>query len=341
MHVIKRLLEIAAFPGPFECALFRLAFAFGFASGIGASATPALAACTVPNTITNGQVADASQVMANFNALQACSNAQAPAGSVNSVQYNADGVHFGASGPLTDGQLVIGSTGNPPQAATLTAGAGIAITNSSGAVTITAVGSGGVLPSIRGSAIQAVSSGTSFTVAWPSGTVAGDLAIVFVAGNWAMGATPTGWTLIDQKNGSNWNGSTIAKLLTGTDISAGSVVVTTVGSGDTVISIASFQGNTTGIGGMSTLQNASGVTKRTIAAPTIVAGARYLLFGSGRANTAVTISEGTQLQSASDGVTGSGTLYQSPTHPFFGAAAVNFGTTPAGDYEAIIAVTGP
>lgn len=51
---------------------------------------------------------------------------------------------FGASGaidevgPLTDGQLLIGSTGNPPQAATLTAGTNVSITNAAGSITINA-----------------------------------------------------------------------------------------------------------------------------------------------------------------------------------------------------------
>jgi len=32
------------------------------------------AACTVPNSITNGQVADATAVMGNFNALKGCAD---------------------------------------------------------------------------------------------------------------------------------------------------------------------------------------------------------------------------------------------------------------------------
>lgn len=39
-------------------------------------------------------------------------------------------------GPLTDGQLMIGSTGNDPSAASLTAGTGITITPAAGAITI-------------------------------------------------------------------------------------------------------------------------------------------------------------------------------------------------------------
>lgn len=43
---------------------------------------------------------------------------------------------------LTDGQLVIGSTGNAPVAAQLTEGTGIAITSTSGSITINAIGGG-------------------------------------------------------------------------------------------------------------------------------------------------------------------------------------------------------
>jgi hypothetical protein len=97
----------------------------------------AKAACTLPYTLTNGQTADATRVMANFNALVACLGS---AGSTNTVQYNAGGGSFAGVGPLTNGQLVVGSTGAAPQAAALTAGSGIAITNGPGTITITASG---------------------------------------------------------------------------------------------------------------------------------------------------------------------------------------------------------
>jgi hypothetical protein len=97
----------------------------------------ATAACTLPYQLTNGQNADATQVMANFNALVACLGS---AGSTNAVQYNAGGGAFGGVGPLTNGQLVVGATGGAPQAQTLTPGAGISITNGAGNVTIAATG---------------------------------------------------------------------------------------------------------------------------------------------------------------------------------------------------------
>jgi hypothetical protein len=93
----------------------------------------ARAQCVLPHTLTNGQPADATQVMANYNALLACLT---PGGSTNAIQYNAGSGNLGGVGPLADGQLIIGSTGSAPQAQTLTAGVGIAITNAPGNVTI-------------------------------------------------------------------------------------------------------------------------------------------------------------------------------------------------------------
>lgn len=49
-----------------------------------------------------------------------------------------------ATSALTDGQLLIGNTGNAPSLATLTAGTGISITNGAGSITITNTASGGL-----------------------------------------------------------------------------------------------------------------------------------------------------------------------------------------------------
>lgn len=123
------------------------------------------AQCALPYTITNGQTADATQVMANFNALLACIN-NAPAGSNNALQYKAATGGFGGVGPLTNGQLAIGSTGGAPQAQTLTPGAGIAINNGAGNITISATGggggSGGLYRQVM-SAITPTSAGTGLT----------------------------------------------------------------------------------------------------------------------------------------------------------------------------------
>lgn len=105
-----------------------------------AMAGSAAAACAIPNDLSNGQTADATEVMENFSALTTCADALAPAGPAGAVQFK------GASGnveglPLTAGQLAIGSAGAPPQAGSLTAGPGIAILSGSGSLTISALGS--------------------------------------------------------------------------------------------------------------------------------------------------------------------------------------------------------
>jgi hypothetical protein len=67
-----------------------------------------------------------------------------PGGSPNSLQYNNAG-SFGGLGPLTNGQLLIGSTGAAAVPAVLTPGANVTITNAPGAITIASTGGGGTV----------------------------------------------------------------------------------------------------------------------------------------------------------------------------------------------------
>lgn len=121
----------------------RTAFSFAASLAAGISfSTLALAQCLVPNPLTSSTLADASKVMANFDALATCLGYAAPAGAPYGIQFNAGSGSFGAIAPMVNGQLVIGSTGNPPRAAQIQAGAGIAIANSPGGITISATGSG-------------------------------------------------------------------------------------------------------------------------------------------------------------------------------------------------------
>jgi len=64
-------------------------------------------------------------------------------------------------GPLTDGQLVIGSTGVSPAASTLTAGTGITITNGAGTITISSSAVGFVWNSVAGTT-QAITEGNGY-----------------------------------------------------------------------------------------------------------------------------------------------------------------------------------
>ncbi len=88
--------------------------------------------------------------MADVGALANCIEDMAPAGSQDAVQFNAGNGMFAGIGPLTNGQIIIGSTGNAPQAATLTAGVGVTIMNSAGMITLSTSGAPEVLPAITG-----------------------------------------------------------------------------------------------------------------------------------------------------------------------------------------------
>ena len=97
---------------------------------------PAAAQCVLPYQLTNGQLADATKVMADFSAVLNCFSLK---GATHSIEYKSSSPGgFGGAGPLANGQLVIGATGSAPQAQTLTAGSGIAISNTAGGITIAA-----------------------------------------------------------------------------------------------------------------------------------------------------------------------------------------------------------
>lgn len=95
------------------------------------------AQCTLPYQLTNADLADALKLTANFNAIAKCIVAQ---NATNSVLYNGGGGALLGLPPLADGQLVIGSTGNPPSPQTLIPGVGVAVTNGAGSITVSATG---------------------------------------------------------------------------------------------------------------------------------------------------------------------------------------------------------
>lgn len=112
------------------------------AAAFSAAAGTALAQCTLPNQLQSGDLADATKVTANFTALANCADAQTPSVSANSIIYNSGSGSFGGTTPLTDGQLLIGSSGNPPQPGSLSAGSGIAFSAGPASVTVSATGGG-------------------------------------------------------------------------------------------------------------------------------------------------------------------------------------------------------
>lgn len=310
----------------------------------------ALAApCSVPNVISNGQVADATKVMDNFNAIANCTES---AVTTTGTPIPGSITIFSGSGSVTSGDLT-GDVKTVGGTETTLSNSGVSpghytnadiIVDAKGRITAAANGAGGgggggALPVVRGTGIQAASA-SNYTVSWPSGSVAGDLAIIFIAGGWDISGAPSGWNLIDKKSGTNWSGSIIAKILTPSDISSGSVIINMTGSFDSVLSIITFQGSTSGIVVTTSAQNASGLSTRPISSSSTASGPMYLYFGSGRTTGNVSVSDGSPLQAYRAG-SASGALYGASARPFFGAVNFNYSSVPSGDYQAIVIVTGP
>src|SRR5690348_8305998 len=97
------------------------------------------------------------------------------------------------------------------------------------------------MPTIRGSNIQS-SSASSYTVSFPAGTLAGDLAVLFAGHAWTVN-TPSGWTAQNALPAANFGGAVFSRVLTSGDISTGSVTVTTTGTFNGVLAIVTFVGN--------------------------------------------------------------------------------------------------
>ena len=119
-------------------------------------------------------------------------------------------------GPLTNGQLAIGSTGADPVAATLTAGTGVTITNSAGAVTINAVGSGLSWTVVTG-ATQAMAVNNGY-IANRAGTVAFTLPTSSAVGDTIAVTginTATGWSIAYTTNQQIFFGTASATITTG------------------------------------------------------------------------------------------------------------------------------
>jgi hypothetical protein len=167
----------------------------------------------------------------------------------------------------------------------------------------------GLNPAIRGTLMQA-SSASSYTVSWPTGTQAGDLAVICVGHGW-VAMTPSGWTSQNAINGTNWNGAVFSKVLTSADITAGSVDVPFSGNYDGILAITTFIGSTAGIREADFSQNRSG--SGSVVAPStsssVLSSDTALYFGSNRAASTCSVNLGTVQGTANDGGNASGCVY--------------------------------
>jgi hypothetical protein len=110
------------------------------------------------------------------------------------ILYAGASYALSATAALTNGQLIIGQTGGAPTPATLTAGAGISITNAAGAVTVAVTGSGMAWEEVT-DATKAMAIATAYganrgggvTFTLPATAAAGSvMEIVGIAGLWVL-----------------------------------------------------------------------------------------------------------------------------------------------------------
>lgn len=125
----------------------------------GASAAPTWSTATWPTTTTANQILYSS-----------ATNTVSGLASANSAVLTTSSAGVPAfTGPLTNGQLIVGSTGSTPVAATLTAGTGITVTNGAGTITIA---------STAATSNWVVVSGTTQTIAVDTSYIANNAGLV-------------------------------------------------------------------------------------------------------------------------------------------------------------------
>ncbi|HEX7123876.1 MAG TPA: hypothetical protein VF178_15975, partial [Gemmatimonadaceae bacterium] len=226
--------------------------------------------------------------------------------------------------------------------ASLVAGTNITLTHGAGTITIDAAGGGGgglTAPTLRSSAIQS-SSASSYNVTFPTGATAGDVCVL-MAGHGYQATNPTGWTVIDNLAGGNFNGGGWAKQLTSADITTGYVTLSFAGAYNGVIAIVCFEGVTGAIRTHFSERNSGGASTRTLSTSWDIAATDYVLyFGAHRANDTVTCSVGDALQTVSASEASGVLTGEVPATAGVISAVWSYPTTPSGDYQILIALEG-
>lgn len=157
-----------------------------------------------------------SQVLTLVNALPVGSGGTGVASpTAHSLPVAEGSSAFTFVGPLTNGQLLIGSTGADPVAATLTAGTGMTISNTAGAITLNATGGGVTWTTVASSTQQAavdngyiINNGSLVTVTLPTTAAIGQSVSI-------NGFSASGWSLAQNASQLVYLGSTVTTTGTG------------------------------------------------------------------------------------------------------------------------------
>ena len=200
-------------------------------------------------------------------------------------------------------------------------------------------GGGAGAPQIRGSGIQ-TNWASPYTVSFPTGTIAGDFAVVLVGNSYPV-STPSGWSVADAPTDTYFNGNVFYKTLNASDISAGSVTLTSSGANQSSTAIITFQGATAGIRETESLLAGEGTSAtsvlQTATDSSIAATDIAIYFGSNRATSTDTVSLGTLLQTVNGGClyTQTGLAAGVPLQPTF-----YYSANALGYYQATVIVKG-
>lgn len=214
-------------------------------------------------------------------------------------------------------------------------------TNGAGAdpVWAAAGGGGGSTPTLRATN-SIVQNSSSTNLAWPAGTVAGDVVILYSQHGFSVN-TPAGWIVVDSNNTTTVQGCVFAKIMTAADITAGSVTVTFTGGYWGSVSLATIDGTT-----MASIRGL-GVLKATTAsqavANAVATNADLVLFFLGnRGNSSNSASNSTQLfnQSAADASLNV-RKWTGTTGPLGLSETATYSSISSGSYQVAIALRGP
>jgi hypothetical protein len=197
---------------------------------------------------------------------------------------------------------------------------------------------------IRGALAQSASSST-FTVFWPVGSAANDLALIFVQAAFSIN-TPATWTARDTRNTGTCFGATFSKVLTGTDISNGSVTVTINGVFDASVAIITFVGSTHWNPNTSFVYDighdpASSVTVTTAGAGAPNVGDYGVYFSSERGNSTITFNRGTKQASSTTSANSCCALYTEALTAAGQVTAIASFTSAAGDKYTVLEIIQP
>lgn len=180
----------------------------------------------------------------------------------------------------------------------------------------------------------------SVTLSLPAGTIAGDL-VVIVAGHGYPLVPLVGWTVLQQDTGTWWSGSVSYKVMTPSDITAGSVTVTFKNSFNGCATIASYQNGASLVVDLVGSRSTSG-GNATVASYSINFQAdtnkTYLMFGAARANATVSFTLATTAVGG-NGTNASGALgLYNPGANGAATEQVAYSASGNGNYAAVVSI---